>query len=449
MPSHWPAAERTRLRRLDREELTRWQLARLNQLLDAILPHNRLYSHKLVHARRPITSLNELAELPLTTKSELIPASLSIQPTESLAAKTGVQDVPGGVVPGSATNRTWPAERYVRYHRTSGTHGQPLVVLDTADDWQWWLDGWQFVLDAAGIDSHARVLLAFSFGPFIGFWSAFDAVAQRGALTIPTGGLSTLARLEAIRTTGATAVFCTPSYALHMAETARNERIDLRATSVRTIVVAGEPGGSVPAIRERIERAWGARVVDHAGASEVGPWGFADSRARGLYINEGLFLPEFVEPATGRPAAPGDIAELVLTTLGRDGCPVIRYRTGDLVRPGDGPDEDCRFTFLDGGVLGRADDMLIIRGVNIFPQSIEAILREFPEIAEYRMTAFKEGAMDALEVEIEDGLNDPARVARELELRLGLKIEVRCVPPSTLPRFEGKGRRLKDQRRNN
>ncbi|HND51073.1 MAG TPA: phenylacetate--CoA ligase family protein, partial [Pirellulaceae bacterium] len=243
--------------------------------------------------------------------------------------------------------------------------------------------------------------------------------------------------------------FCTPSYALHMAETARNERIDLRATGVRTIVVAGEPGGSVPAIRERIERAWGARVVDHAGASEVGPWGFADSRARGLYINEGLFLPEFIDPATGRPAAPGDIAELVLTTLGRDGCPVIRYRTGDLVRPCDGPDEDCRFTFLDGGVLGRADDMLIIRGVNIFPQSIEAILREFPEIAEYRMTAFKEGAMDALEVEIEDGLNDPARVARELELRLGLKIEVRCVPPSTLPRFEGKGRRLKDQRRNN
>ena len=163
-------------------------------------------------------------------------------------------------------------------------------------------------------------------------------------------------------------------------------------------------------------------------------------------MNEISFLPEFLSVETGEPAVEGELAELVLTTLGRTGCPVIRYRTGDLVRPtwpATGPN---RFVLLEGGVLGRADDMLVIRGVNIFPSSIEQIIAMFPEVVEWRTTAHKAGEMDALTVEIEDHLSQPERVAHELQLRLGLRVDVKCVPLGSLPRSEGKGKRFIDKR---
>jgi phenylacetate-CoA ligase len=258
--------------------------------------------------------------------------------------------------------------------------------------------------------------------------------------------MSTEARLELARTCGATVVLCTPTYALHMAHVADESQIDVGKLGVRRIIVAGEPGGSLPAIRERIERAWNAKVIDHAGATEVGPWGYADREQTGLYVNEALFIAEFLSQETGQPAGDGELSELVLTTLGRAGSPVIRYRTGDLVRPTWNSPGDCRFVLLEGGVLGRADDMLIIRGVNVFPSSVEQILRSFPEVVEYRITARKRGAMDALVIEVEDRLNEPQRIEREFQLRLGLKIDLAAVPLGSLPRFEGKGRRFVDER---
>ena len=146
------------------------------------------------------------------------------------------------------------------------------------------------------------------------------------------------------------------------------------------------------------------------------------------------------------PATEGELSELVLTCLGRYGSPAIRYRTGDLVRPTWNDDQPCRFVMLAGGVLGRSDDMMIIRGMNIFPSSIEQILRSFPEIVEYRLTAYKEGSMDQLQIEIEDHLDQPERVKQELLIRLGLRVEVMCVPIGTLPRFEAKGKRFVDNR---
>lgn len=411
--------ERQLVARLTRSQLADRQLQRLNELLAIILPHNRLYARKLASVRLPVRSLAELAQWPLTTKNELVLA---------------------GDMMGGATNRTWEIDRYVRFHRTSGTHGRPLVVLDTAADWQWWLAGWQYVLDAAETTAADRVVMAFSFGPFIGFWTAFDAVVQRGALAIPTGGMSTRARLELIVGSRATQVMCTPSYALHLADQARQIGIDLAAVGVRKVVVAGEPGGSLPAVRSRIESLWGAQVVDHAGATEVGPWGFAAEG--GLYVNESLFIAELLEPQTLQPAAPGEIAELVLTTLGRAGSPVIRYRTGDLVRAASDGLEAHSFTRLSGGVLGRADDMLIVRGVNIFPSAVEQVVRELPEIDEFRLIVSQQGEMAALRMEIEDHAQQPQRLAELLELRLGLKVEVECVPPGTLPRFEGKAQRV-------
>ena len=397
------------------------QLTKLNALLDEILPSNKFYAEKLGGMARPIESLQALRELPETQKKELL-----------------------GQGNDFANNRTFPLENYSRFHRTSGTHGRPMIVVDTPSDWQWWIDTWQFVLDAAKVKTEDRVLMAFSFGPFIGFWSANDALAARGAMVIPAGGLSSLARLELMRNSQATVVCCTPSYAMHLAEVAKANDINLAQSDVSRIIVAGEPGGSVPSMRKRIEDRWDARVVDHSGATEIGPWGFANEGDTGLHIVESEFIAEFESVDTRQPAEDGELSELILTTLGRVGCPLIRYRTGDLVRPRW---EENQFVLLKGGVLGRADDMLVIRGVNIFPSAIEQILCRFPEVGEYRITAFKNGEMDALRVEVEDTANDSDRISKELDIQLGLRIDVEIVETNSLPRFEAKGKRFVDNRK--
>jgi len=429
--------QRRRFEALDRTALADHQLARLNNLLATILPANPFYAEKLASTPHRLEHLDQLAQLPLTTKEELL-------------SDDAAHHWPA--------NLTWPINQYVHYHQTSGTRGRPLSVCDTTTDWQWWVDSWQYVLDAADITSADRALLAFSFGPFIGFWTAHDALVARGAMAIPGGGMNTLARLDLMKRTGTTALFCTPTYALHLVEVAEEHNINLATFDVRKIVVAGEPGGSVPATRARIEAAWNARLTDHSGASEVGPWGYSDHRQQGLHILEAEFIPEFLSVATGEPAVAGELSHLVLTCLGRAGMPIVRYRTGDLVKPiwpsqensannnannNTGPN---RFVLLAGGVLGRADDMMIIRGVNIFPSSIEQIVRSFPEVVEFRLTARKRGEMDQLVVEVEDRLQDTSRIAEELQLRLGLQVDVRLAPAMSLPRFEGKAKRFVDQR---
>ncbi len=422
---------------LSRDELHARQLARLNHLLVDVFPHNPFYAERVSRVMQsrglqPLSQVDELAEFPFTLKSELQ------QPGrfEEL-----------GVV--SAANHTYALQQYSRFHQTSGTTGRPLVVMDTAADWRQWIDSWQYVLDAAELTPADRVFLAFSFGPFIGFWSAFDAATARGCLAIPGGALSSEARLRMILDTRSTVLCCTPSYALHLAEVASAQQLNLAASNVRVIIVAGEPGGSLPATREKIESAWGAWVLDHAGASEVGAWGYGTKDGSGLYINERDFIAEYISPGSGTPVAPDETAELVLTNLHRPGLPVLRYRTGDLVRA---PQlTDSGFAFLQGGVLGRVDDMLIVRGVNIYPTAIEQILREFAEIVEFRITAFRKAEMDELEIEIETTNRDDQIVgaaAEELRLRLGLRVSVNLVPPDTLPRFELKGRRFVDKRGN-
>jgi phenylacetate-CoA ligase len=417
--------QRRDFERAPRSQLQAHQLRRLNDMLPTLVTHNRFYSEKLAGVRLPLSSLEELSSLPCTFKEELATAPWAGE---------------------FAANLTWPLEQYVRFHRTSGTRGKPLIVLDTAEDWQWWLHCWQFILDAAEIGPEDRIVLAFSFGPFIGFWSAFEAAAARGALVVPTGGLTSLARLEMIRVTRATALFSTPSYALRLAEVAEQHQIPLHSLEVRRIVVAGEPGGSVPAIRRKIESAWNARLIDHAGGSEIGPWGYADAEGRGLHVLESEFIAEFRSVEHGGPAAAGELSELIITSLGRIGSPVIRYRTGDLVRPVWDHPLANRFVLFEGGILGRADDMLIVRGVNVFPTALEQILRSFPEVVEYRVRVFKEGAMDAIGIEVEDRLAQPERIAKEIHVRLGLRTDVKCAPLGSLPRFEGKGKRIVDER---
>jgi len=413
-----------------RAALEAFKLERLRAVLRDVLPHNAFYAAKL----QPVTgagpaSLDDLAEWPFTFKEELVAAA--------------VDGLPG--------NLSLPPAAYVRFHQTSGTHGRPLPVCDAPADWQWWMDCWRVILDRGGVTAEDRVLVASSFGPYAGFWSGFDAVVSRGALAIPAGGMASLGRLQLARSLAVTVLLATPSYALHLAEVAEEHKIDLAATPVRLVIVVGEPGGSIPATRARIADAWGAEVLDHAGATEVGPWGVGDLTGRGLDVIETAFHPEFLALDTGRPAAPGELAELVLTTLGRTGAPVIRYRTGDVVRPVWSAADDevagaSPWVRLEGGILGRADDMLVVRGVNIFPGAIDDIVRSFPEIVEHQLTVTTRGSLDVLQLAIEDRLAAPGRVADEFKLRLGLKVEVTTVPLGSLPRFEGKGRRLVDRR---
>ena len=410
---------------LSRAALDRLKVERLRRLLAEILPANRFYAEKLARVRPALESLADLEAWPFTSKEELVAGSRG----------------------GDPANLTWPPDRYVRFHQTSGTHGRPLPVFDTATDWAWWMDCWREVLDRGGVQSGDRVLVASSFGPYAGFWSAFDAVIARGAMALPTGGMPSLARLELARTLGATVLVATPSYALHLAEVARDRKLDTAGLPVRLVIVAGEPGGSIPGVRARIAEAWGADVLDHAGATEVGPWGAGTLAGGGVDVIEPFFHAEFLALETGRAARPGELSELVLTTLGRSGAPVIRYRTGDLVRP-RWPDEGaaCPWVRLDGGILGRTDDMLVIRGVNIFPGAIDDIVRSFPEIVEYRMLVDTVASLDELRLEVEDHLAAPDRVSRELQVRLGIRVDVAVVPIGSLPRFEGKGRRIIDRR---
>jgi len=415
-----------------RADLDALKLDRLRSLLRDVVPANRFYAAKLGHlAADGIGSLADLAAWPFTFKEELVEA----------AAATGR---PG--------NLTWPVSRYTRFHRTSGTHGRPLPVFDTPADWDGWMACWRIILDRGGVGPGDRVLVAASFGPFAGFWSGFEGALACGAMAIPTGGLSSHARLELARGVGATVLLATPSYALHLAEVAEERKLDIAALPIRLVIVAGEPGGSVPAVRRRIATAWGADVLDHAGATEVGPWGVGDLHGPGLDVIEPWFHPEFLALDTGGPAAPGEPAELVITTLGRGGAPVIRYRTGDVVRASWAGPEDvaagaCPWVRLDGGILGRTDDMLVVRGVNIFPGAIDDIVRGFPEVVEYRLTVSRRASLDELALEIEDRLAAPERVAEELRVRLGLRVVVAAVPIGSLPRFEGKGRRIVDRRR--
>ena len=335
--------------------------------------------------------------------------------------------------PPHGSNLTFPRASYTHFCQTSGTTAQPLVILDTVESWDWMLDSWAHIYRAGGIEPGAVVYFAFSFGPFLGFWTAFEGAAKYGCLCIPGGGLSSAARLRAIAENRAEVLCCTPTYALHLAEVAASERLPL-PDCVRKIVVAGEPGGSLPEVRKRISVAWhGAEVLDHYGMTEVGPVAFQRTgEADTLRILDDRYFSEIIHPQTLQSVAVGEIGELVLTPLGRTAWPLLRYRTGDLVRRGADK--------LEGGILGRADDMLVIRGVNIYPSAVDAVVRSIPEVAEYRVTVAIRGAMHELAVAIETTDDTAAsRLERAFTAAFTLRMPVTRVP--SLPRFELKARR--------
>jgi phenylacetate-CoA ligase len=415
-----------------RKSVAEQQLKRLREMVQVILAANEFYRKKFSADDFPdFDSLEKLKRLPFTTKDELVEDQLRHPPF--------------------GTDLTFPLDRYIRIHQTSGTTGKPMYWLDTEESWDWWAECWKVIFQAAGVRAGDRIYFAFSFGPFIGFWSGWEGARKLGAMALSGGGQSTSQRLKAIVDHQATVLVCTPTYALHMASEARKAGIDLaKGSSIRITIHAGEPGASIPSTKRRIEEAWGAKCYDHPGATEAGAYRFeCESQSGGVHVNEGEFIAEVVDPETGEAVEGGEKGELVITNLGRMGSPVIRYRTGDLVQPSHEPCPCGRpFMRLKGGVLGRVDDMTIVRGVNVFPSAIENIMREFAEIEEFRVETFQRDELSELKLILEPraeyspftGLEE--KVVRRLRESIGLQPRVELVSPGTLPRFELKAKRF-------
>lgn len=416
----------------DRPAIEAVQLERLRGVLTELIPANRFYTRKFeaVGVGFDVASLADFSQrFPVMTKAELVADQVAHAPY--------------------GTNLTYALSSYTRFHQTSGTSGVPLRWLDTPDSWDAMIESWTEVFRAAGVGAGDRVMFAFSFGPFLGFWLAFESAERLGCLCLPGGGLSSAARLRLMRDNRANVLCCTPTYAMRLAEVAATERIEIASLAVKTIIVAGEPGGSIPSTRAKLESLWlGARIFDHHGMTEVGPVTYECPQKSGvLHVIESAFFAEVIDPVTEKPTSRG---ELVLTTLTRLGAPLLRYRTGDLVQTetstqpcGCGRSE----LRLVGGILGRVDDMVIVRGVNIYPSAVEEILRRHPEVNEYQVHVSQVGAMAELRLEVEptDGCADVtgliACVRQSLESAFSLRIPIEAVAPGALPRFEMKAKR--------
>jgi phenylacetate-CoA ligase len=422
-------------RALDRPAIEAIQAEKLRAMMAEIGGKNAFYREKLKRARiepNEVRSPADLRRLPFTTKSELAADQAAHPPYGRF--------------------HTYEPLRYCRLHQTSGTSGgRPLRWLDTPESWEWMLRLWEIIYHAAGLRPVDRFFFPFSFGPFLGFWAAFEGAARLGRLALAGGAMNGAARLKFMIDNEATVVACTPTYALHLIEAAEREGIDLAASAVRALIVAGEPGGSIPETRARIESGWGARVLDHTGMTEIGPLGFESiDSPGGVYLIESEAIVESIDPETGEPSGPGERGELIVTTLGRWGSPLLRYRTGDLVvleRPESG---DWPFARMRGGILGRADDMVIVRGNNLYPSALEAILRRFPEILEYQAEVFARDGLNQLRLTVESsapmGSNSNSlleRIASAVKEAFNFRPEVVLAGEGALPRFELKASRFR------
>ncbi|HCR28619.1 MAG TPA: phenylacetate--CoA ligase [Opitutae bacterium] len=412
-------------------DLAEKQLTALNQLIEVVGSSNSFYKAKLeaCQGMGGFESLEAFSErMPFTTKAEI--------------AEDHKCNPPYG------TNLSYPKGQYTRIHQTSGTTGQPIAWLDTQESWSWLLDNWKLIWKACGAKKGDVAMFPFSFGPFLGFWSAFEAAAQAGIRCIPAGGQTSLQRLQMINRYQPDWLCCTPTYALHLLSVAQKEGIDLSSGPVRRIIVGGEPGGSVPEVKSRIEEGWGgAKLFDHHGMTEVGPVTYSDPERPELLraIHETYFI-EVLDTESGKPTLPGDVGELILTTLGRAASPLIRYRTGDLVKPVPVEGEDPRAVAFEGGILGRSDDMVVVRGVNLYPSAIDAVIRSFDGIGEYQVHIDEKESMVQVAVTVENlSAAGDDELANQVQKRMrevfGLRIQIEIGESGSLPAFEMKAKR--------
>jgi len=435
---YWnPKAETMR-----REDLDRLRVQKLKRLATFAMERSPFHRRKFEAAGfQPgqVKSLDDLRRIPLMTRAEW----MDCQAKKPLF---------GDLVTASR-------EQAIRYHLTSGTSGrQPLRVLDGMKDWEWIAEMWCYGFWGFGVRPKDAVFFAFSYGSFIGFWGAHYCCEKIGALVIPSGNMTTENRVRQIVEMGATTVCATPTYALRMAQVAREMGLDLPGSAVDKLIVSGEPAGSIPAVKRMLEEQWGAKCGDTAGMTEIGTIMIfeCDRQPGGTHIIEDHFLEEVVDPETLEPKAYGEQGERIVTSFGRGFIPLLRYRTGDLVKKVPHGTCSCGRTgdIYEGGILGRSDDMKLIRGTNVYPRAVESIVRERREIDEFQIVIWrKDDVQDEITVKIELRPDTAAgdAIARDLAADLarnheGLRFNVELAAEGSLPRFELKAKRLKDER---
>ena len=427
---------------MPRDQIAALQARKLSTLVRyayARVPWQSKRLHEAGVAADSIHTLDDLRRLPLMTRDEWMQGQIDHPPYGPILAA--------------------PEEAAIRYHLTSGTTGRvPIRVLDGMKDWEWIAEMWCYGFWGFGVRPKDTVFFAFSYGTFVGFWGAHYACEKIGCLVLPGGNMTTEARVNQIMDMGATVVCSTPTYALRMAQEAKAMGIDLANGPVQRLILSGEPAGSIPATKKLIEQQWGAMAADTAGMTELGTIMIfeCDHQPGGTHIIEDHYIEEVLDPDTGEPVGYGEMGERVVTSFGRGFIPFLRYRTRDLVVKVPGNTCSCGRTFdiYDGGIRGRVDDMKLVRGTNVYPRAVEAIVREFEEVDEFQIHLYTaDGIRDEIEVlvELPGRPVESTRILTDLSKRLaaaheGLRFGVRKVEDGTLPRFELKAKRLVDER---
>ncbi len=428
-----------RLERASRAEMSRLQARRLREQVAHAAARSPFYRRVLRAAKvdpARIRTLDDLRRLPFTTKDELKQNQAERPPWGDVLAV--------------------PFADVLRIHMTSATTGRPLAFLDTARDWYGFYHSYARSLWAFGVRASDMVMAAFSYGPWIGYWSGFHAAQDLGCCVFPAGGLSTDQRIDALLTYPITVLGCTPSYALFLAEHAARKGIDLaKDTKLRITWHTGEPGASIPATRARIEAAYGARAFDLPGLTEIAAWGFeCDARSGLVHVHEDYVYPEVLDEQD-RPVKPGERGELVFTSLYRKAMPLLRYRTRDVVQLAD---RRCRcgrtLLALEGGVLARLDDMKKVRGIIVYPRRVEEIVRAYRDVDEFQIVFRRVEGLDDILVRVDPAAalaptERPAlgeALAKDLQLGLGIRVSVEVGEPGCLPRWDHKARRVRDER---
>ena len=423
-----------------REQLREIETAKLRDQIDHTAANSPFYRNKFKEAgleAGDIQTLDDLVKLPFTTKDEI---------KKSQAEKPLWGDL-----------LAVPLEECLRIHLTSATTGRPVAFLDTESDWYGFYHSYARGLYGMGLRSGDMVMTAFSFGPWIGFWSGFYAAQEIGCLMFPNGGMSTDQRIDALLTYPITALGSTPSYAIYLAEQAKAKGIDLaKQAKIRMTWHTGEPGASIPPTKKKIQDSFGAKTFDLVGLTEIAAWGFECAEQSGqIHIHEDYTYPEILDLETGNPVAPGEQGELIFTSLYRKAMPLLRYRTRDVVQLSKDPCP-CGRTLLsvDGGVLGRLDDMKKIRGVIVYPARIEEVVRGFDEVDEFRILLQRIKGLDELSVQLDlnpslgeaSKKDSQAKISDALRLALGLRAGVEIVESGSLPRWDHKAKRMVDER---
>jgi phenylacetate-CoA ligase len=430
-----------KLETLQRPQLEALQMAKLRRQVAWAAERSPWYRRTL--AGFDIDSLRSVADvrrLPVLTRDDWM--------------RSQAEHPPWGELPAIG------AEGAIRVHTTSGTTGKdPLRALDSRKDWAWIAEMWGYAIWGCGVRPHDIAYIAFGYGSFIGFWGLHYSMEKVGVLNVPGGAQTTEARIRQIIQFGATVVASTPTYALRLAQEAQALGIDLPGSAVQRLILSGEPAGSIPQTKALIEEQWGAKAYDTAGMTEIGTIMVFECTHQpgGTHIIEDHVLEEVVDPDTLEPVDYGEAGERVVTSFGRGSIPLVRYRTGDLVCRVPASTCSCGRTYdiYEGGILGRVDDMKIIRGTNVYPRAIEAIVREYPEVDEFQTVITREGVRDEITLRIElksdcpedrwGGLSDTihTRLAHAHE---GLNFRIDRAGSGELPRFELKAKRTVDKR---